>query len=125
MKREKLLKIALVIIMGAILLAMSVNVYGLSDDDMGLDLTPNTNTNTSGGAIDLTPTTNNTNSTLDTTTNTNTNTNTNANANTNNNYNTNLPDAGVAENTVMGIALTVLVIIAIYAYTRIKYYKNV
>ena len=127
MKKERLLKIMLVIIMGVVLLAMSTNVFALSDDDFGLDITTD-NTNTNSGTIDLTnsvPTPGNTNTNTNTNVDTN-NANTNTNLNTNtNNYNTSLPEAGLAENTIVIVAVTVLAIIAIFAYTRIKYYKNI
>ena len=50
MKREKILKVVLVLIIGAILFAMSTNVYAV-EDDIYLDIqdslpTDNTNTNT-------------------------------------------------------------------------------
>lgn len=123
MRKEKLLKSILVLIIGIALIAMSTNVFALSDDDL-TDLTP---------AIDLNTTTNtntDTNTNLNTNTETNTNINTNLDTNTNtnlntNNYNTNLPDTGVAENTILVVALVSLAIVAIYAYAKIKYYKNI
>ena len=42
-----------------------------------------------------------------------------------NNYNTNLPKAGLKENTMMGIAITVLAVVAIFAYKKINQYKNI
>ena len=116
MRKEKLLKIALVSIMIITLLLMTTSVFAV-DGNYTLDLTNTVNT----------PTTN----TNTPTTNTNTPT-----ANTNtpsynttvpkpNNANTNLPSAGLAENTMLGIALTVLVITAIYAYRKFKYYKSI
>lgn len=113
MKKEKLVKIMLVIIMCIALALISTNTFALSDDDLYLDFSNsidgNNTTNTSN-------TTDNTNYTNLTTTNTN---------NTSNNYNTNLPNTGLAENTMLGVAITLLAIISIYAYKKVKYYKNI
>ena len=59
-----------------------------------------------------------------TTTNATANTNTNAVANTSN-YNTSLPKAGLKENTMMGVAITVLAVVAVFAYKKINQYKNI
>lgn len=117
MKNKKTLKLLSIIVMITILLAMATNVFALSDEDF-LDLSGSVNTNTNTG------TDTNTNTNLNTNTNTNINTNTNT-TDTATNYNTNLPKAGVAENTMLGIALTVLGIVAVYAYSKVKYYKNI
>ena len=42
-----------------------------------------------------------------------------------NNYNTNLPKAGAGENTIMGVAITVLAVVAIFAYKKVNQYKNI
>lgn len=121
MKRENLLKIMLVILMGIIMLVMATDAYALTDSNNYIDLTNSVNTNTN--------TNTNTNIDLNTNTNTKTNTNTNLTTNTNNNtntnYNTNLPKAGLEENTMMGVAVVVLGIVAIFAYKKVKYYKGV
>ena len=123
MKKERILKILVVLILGMALILMSTNVFAVLSDSDGLtdyyddktnSLDSNTNTNTN--------TTTNTNLT----TNTNTNTNTNVSANTNtNNYNTNLPKAGAKENTMLGVTVTILAISAIYTYKKVKEYKNI
>ena len=122
MKKEKILKIIVVLILGVTLLAMSTRVFAAVGDSDGLmdlyDDTTNqlntTNTNT-----------NNTNTNLLNTNTLNTNTNiTNTTLNTNN-YNTNLPKAGAAENKMLGVAFTVLAITAVYAYKKVKEYKNI
>ena len=124
MKKEKLLKSILVLTIGIALIAMTTNVFALTDEDLDLtvteDLSPtiDLNATTDSGTGINTNTNTNTNTSLNTNTNTNTTTNT-------NNYNTNLPEAGIAENTMLGVALTVLAITAIYAYRKIKYYKNI
>ena len=124
MKKEKILKIIVVLILGVTLVAMSTRVFAAVGDSDGLmDLyddttnqlnTTNTNTNNT-----------NTNTNILNTNTLNTNTNiTNTTSNTNN-YNTNLPKAGAAENKMLGIAFTVLAITAVYAYKKVKEYKNI
>lgn len=121
MVKEKILKIMLVIMIGITLIGMTTNVFALTDDDLFLDLqnTVDTNTNTNSN------TNTNTNTNTDLNTNINTSLNTDTNTNTTSNYNTNLPHAGVAENTMLGVGITLLVILAIYAYQKVKYYKDI
>lgn len=124
MKKEKILKIIVVLILGVILLAMSTRVFAAVGDSDGLmdlydDTTNQLNTTNTNN------TNTNTNLLNTNTLNTNTNTNiTNTTLNTNN-YNTNLPKAGAAENKMLGVAFTVLAITAVYAYKKVKEYKNI
>ena len=111
MENGKLLKITLVLIMTITLLVMATNVFA-ADGDYTLDLTNTVNTNI--------PTTN----TNTPTTNTNTPT-YNTTVPTTNNTNTSLPSTGIAENTMLIVALVVLTITAIYAYSKFKYYKSI
>lgn len=127
MKKEKILKIIVVLILGVTLLAMSTRVFAAVGDSDGLmdlyDDTTNqlntTNTNNTNTNTNLL----NTNTLNTNTLNTNTNI-TNTTLNTNN-YNTNLPKAGAAENKMLGVAFTVLAITAVYAYKKVKEYKNI
>ena len=124
MKKEKILKIIVVLILGVTLLAMSTRVFAAVGDSDGLmdlydDTTNQLNTTNTNN------TNTNTNQLNTNTLNTNTNTNiTNTTLNTNN-YNTNLPKAGAAENKMLGVAFTVLAITAVYAYKKVKEYKNI
>lgn len=126
MKKEKILKMIVVLVTGVILFTMSTNVFALSDSDSSVldgyyeDKTNQLNTN----KIDLSANTNN-NTNTNTNTNINTNTNTNVSNNNTNNYNTNLPQAGAPESTMMGVAITVLAITAIYAYKKVREYKKI
>ena len=115
MKKEKLLKLVMVIIMGIVLLASSVNVFALEDEDDGLEFwqdLDNPNPTEPEEPEEPEPETK-------------PETNLNDNKDTTNNYNTNLPQAGVAENTFAGIAITVLTITAVYAYKKVNEYKNI
>ena len=133
MRKEKILKLMVVLTIGIVLVAMTSNVFAADSNstvDFFEDTTNqlNTNTNTS------TNTNTNTNTNINTATNTNNvnttttdataNTNTNAVANTSN-YNTSLPKAGLKENTMMGVAMTVLAVVAVFAYKKINQYKNI
>ena len=133
MKKEKILKVLVVLVLGVALISMSTNVFavlsdadGLTDyyDDKTNSLNSNTNTNTNTENTNTNTNTNteNTNTNLNTNTNTNTNTNLNTNAN---NYNTNLPKAGAKENTMLGVTVTILAITAVYTYKKVKEYKNI
>ena len=141
MKKEKILKLMVVLTIGTILVAMTSNVFA-ADSSSGIDFfedqtnqlntTTNTNTNTNANTNSnttntATNNTTNTTNTIDTTnTSTNVNTTNTENTTTNaNNYNTNLPTAGAPENTMVGIALTVLAIVAIFAYKKVNQYKNI
>ena len=126
MKKEKILKLMVVLTIGTILVAMTSNVFA-ADSSSGIDFfedqtnqlntTTNTNTNTNANTNSnttntATNNTTNTTNTIDTTNkSTNVNTTNTENTTTNaNNYNTNLPKAGAPENTMVGIAITVLAI---------------
>lgn len=116
MKKEKVLKVILVLVIGVILFAMSTNAYAV-EDDIYLDIqnSLNTNTNTETTNTNLSGTNTNTG-----TTNTNL-----SGTNSNLDYSTNLPEAGLAENTLLGVGVTVLVIVAIVAYKKVNEYKNI
>lgn len=128
MRRERILKTIIVLIIGVVLFAMTSNVFAA---DTGLDFFDDTtnqldkNTNTNATNTNTNTINTNTNATNTNATNTNT-TNTPATTNTNtNNYNTNLPKAGAGENTIMGVAITVLAVVAIFAYKKVNQYKNI
>lgn len=125
MKESKIFKIIIVLIVGMILFMMTTNVFALEDDDTGLDFYEEDEE--FDDQTNELPTNTNTNTNTNTDTNTNTNViNTNNTANSNQgNYNTSLPKAGAPENTMIGVAITVLAIIAVYAYKKINEYKNV
>ena len=126
MKRERILKTIIVLIIGVVLFAMTSNVFAADTgldffDDTTNQLDTNTNTNANTNAINTNTNatnTNNTNTVYTTNTSVATNTNT-------NNYNTNLPKAGAGENTIMGVAITVLAVVAIFAYKKVNQYKNI
>lgn len=145
MKKEKLLQSILTMVVSlAVIATMSGKAFALTSDSINMDdLTgtesgtstgTGTGTSTGTGTGTSTGTGTNTNTSTGTSTGTatntntsgiNTNTSTGTNTNKNTNYNTNLPKAGLAENTVFGVAMVALVAVAVYAYRKIKYYKNI
>ena len=145
MKKEKLLKSILTMVVSlAVIATMSGKAFALTSDSINMDdLTgtesgtstgTGTGTSTGTGTGTSTGTGTNTNTSTGTSTGTatntntsgiNTNTSTGTNTNKNTNYNTNLPKAGLSENTVFGVAMVALAAVAVYAYRKIKYYKNI
>ena len=145
MKKEKLLKSILTMVVSlAVIATMSGKAFALTSDSINMDdLTgtesgtstgTGTGTSTGTGTGTSTGTGTNTNTSTGTSTGTatntntsgiNTNTSTGTNTNKNTNYTTNLPKAGLAENTVFGVAMVALAAVAVYAYRKIKYYKNI
>lgn len=129
MKKEKILKLMIVLIIGMILVTMATNVFAADSssgvnffDDITdeIETTENTNTetNTNTNTNINTNTENTANSTIDLTNTVDTNANS-------SNYNTNLPKAGLKENTMIGVAITVLAIVAVFAYKKVNQYKNI
>lgn len=128
MKKERMLKVVLVLIMSVTLLIMSTKVFALSDDDLYLDFSNSVNSatntdtgNTNSGSVNLN--TSNTSSTYNSTNLTNTTDSTTK--NNTGNYNTNLPHAGIEDHPLLIVGIVGLGIVAVYTYTRIKYYKNI
>ena len=123
MRKSNLIKVISILVISLMVMLFSTNVMAAETDNGFTDLTPsvnNTNTNNSN--------TNSTNNTNSNTNNTNTN-NTNRTNNTNNSSiynNTNsLPRTGVTDSIPVAVLLIVFAISAVYAYKKIKDYKNI
>lgn len=109
MKKETILKTIFILIVGAILFTMPVNVFAESED---LDKLFNQNElEDLGGLKDLQPETESTTSTPSTETNT--------------QPEELLPHAGVAEDTMMVVTIVGLVILATVAYKKVNEYQNI
>ncbi len=129
MKNSKLMKIFLVMVVSLCLVFVTTNVFA-ADDDGFVDLTNtlgnNTNTeeNTNNAVDDNVAldenvnTSNNTNTFLNNTTSSSYN-------NTNVNTNTNLPSTGIGESGTTIALIVVLAISGIYAYKKVRDYKNI
>lgn len=113
MEETKLFKIFLVVLL-CVLITFSIQLSAFAADEEEEDLTSSYKNNTS----------------VNTNTNTNTSLNTNSN-NTSNNTNsslynnTNLPKTGIEDSIPMVVLIVVFGISALYAYNKIKEYKNI
>lgn len=122
MKKMKVLKIFLVATVLTTIIFMASNVFAVSEDDLYLDMSNSLNTDTNNVSTNTTNT-NTENTSLNLTTKTN-NTTTNV-TNSNSNYNTNLPKTGAESNTMIGVGITLLAILAVFTYKKVKEYKNI
>lgn len=121
MKKSNLMKSILVLVISLMIVLFSANVVRAADEGNFADLTPtldsnNTNTNNAN--------TNNSNSNR--TNNTNTNSNRTNNTNNSSIYNnTSLPKTGIADSIPVVLLIVVFGISSVYAYKKIKEYKNI
>lgn len=122
MKKSNLVKIVLVLCVSLMVMLFSTSVMAAEEIDLtetlnNMSNNANTNTNNTN--------TNNSNSNR---ANTNTNNTNNANSNTNNSSiynNTSLPKTGITDSIPVAVLLVVFGISSIYAYKKIKDYKNI
>lgn len=120
MKKSNLIKIVLVLCVSLMVMLFSTNVMAAEEIDLTETLnnmSNNTNTNNTN--------TNNSNSNR---ANTNTNNTNNTNRNTNNSSiynNTSLPKTGITDSIPVAVLLVVFGISSVYAYKKIKDYKNI
>lgn len=108
MKKEKLLKSILIMVVSvAIITTMSAKAFALTDDSIFAN-------------NDLTGTEQSSGSSTSTGSSSSTNTSTSGNS-----YNTDLPKAGLEENTLLAVAVVALAGVAVFAYRKVNYYKNI
>ena len=127
MRKSNLIKVISILVVSLMVMLFSTNVMAAETDNGFTDLTPAVGNNTTNG------TSNNTsNSNTNNTNNTNRNNisnNTNRTNNTNNSSiynNTNsLPKTGVTDSIPVAVLLIVFAISAVYAYKKIKDYRNI
>ena len=118
MKKSNLMKIVSILVISLIVMVFATNVYAAEDEEGFDDITnaltnSNTNTNTNNANT-------NTNNSLTG------NTNTLGNTNNSSVYNnTNLPKTGVSDSIPVVMLVVVFGISAVYAYKKIKEYKNI
>lgn len=146
MKKEKLLKSILIMVVSvAIITTMSAKAFALTDDSIfaNNDLTgteqssgssastgtgsesSSTSTGTSTGTSSgSTGTSTNTGTSTSTSTSTGSSSSTNT-STSGNSYNTDLPKAGLEENTLLAVAVVALAGVAVFAYRKVNYYKNI
>ena len=134
MKKSNLIKVISILVISLMVMLFSTNVMAAETDNGFTDLTPSVDNNTTNGTSNGTSNSNsnstnsNTNSTNNTNRN-NTSNNTNRTNNTNNSSiynNTNsLPKTGVTDSIPVAVLLIVFAISAVYAYKKIKDYRNI
>lgn len=135
MKKSIILKSFLVILVCAMLVFTATSVYAATDEGFN-DLLSDGNNTSSGTNTNTGNSNTNTNTGTNTNTNTNTNTKTNRNSsnvqninalrnNTSNTTNTNLPNTGIQDALPTVLLVVVFGISAIYAYKKIKDYRNI
>ena len=129
MEKSKIMKVILVLLVGAVLIAMTTDIFATTEPIDITNIVDGNNTNTGAD---------NTNTGNTNTGNTNTGTNTNATGTTNTNIlggtnntntssynNTNLPDTGIAQTGSIVCIVFALAISAIYAFKKIRDYNNI
>ena len=130
MRKSNLIKVISILVISLMVMLFSTNVMAAETDNGFTDLTPVVGNNTTNGTSNANSNTanSNTNSTNNTNRN-NTSNNTNSTNNTNNSSiynNTNsLPKTGVTDSIPVAVLLIVFAISAVYAYKKIKDYRNI
>ena len=142
MRNKTILKVILVLIIGVVLFAMPVKTYATSSDatdlntywddwedqgsrdDLGTETTPSTTTPSTTTPSTTTPSTTTPSTTTPSTTTPSTTTPSTTTPSTTKPNDT-LPKAGLAEDTMMVVAIIVLGATAIYAYKKINEYNNI
>lgn len=122
MKKSNLIKLFSILLISVMVMMFSTNVLAADNDTNGFSDLTNTinNTNTNNA--------NNTNTNNANTNTNNTNTNTNNTNKTNNSSvynNTNLPKTGIEDSIPVALLVVVFGISAVYAYKKIKEYRNI
>ena len=107
MKKSNLIQIVTILLVSAMVMLFSTTVNAADDNNTVHDLT---------GTL--------TNSTSNNTSNNSSNNNTNSNTNTNN-TNNNLPKTGIEDSIPVAALVVVFGVSAVYAYKKIKEYKNI
>lgn len=127
MRRSNLIKVISILVISLMVMLFSTSVMAAETDNGFTDLTPRVDNNTTNGTSNANSNTANTNT--NNTNRNNTSNNTNRTNNTNNSSiynNTNsLPRTGVTDSIPVAVLLIVFAISAVYAYKKIKDYRNI
>lgn len=139
MKKSNLVKLFSILLMSIMVMLFSTNVLAADESNGGFNqLTLNNSTNNNTNSNSNTTNNNNNNANTNSNSSNNTNTNTNRNSNSTNNTNnanntnsssvynnTNLPKTGIEDSIPVAMLVVVFGISAIYAYKKIKDYRNI
>lgn len=125
MKKSNLIKVISILVISLMVMLFSTNVMAAETDNGFTDLTPRVDNNTTNGTSNNTANSNSANNTNRNNTSNNTNrTNNTNNSSIYNNTNT-LPKTGVTDSIPVAVLLIVFAISAVYAYKKIKDYRNI
>ena len=125
MRKSNLIKVISILVVSLMVMLFSTNVMAAETDNGFTDLTPRVDNNTTNGTSNNTTNSNSANNTNRNNTSNNTNrTNNTNNSSIYNNTNT-LPKTGVTDSIPVAVLLIVFAISAVYAYKKIKDYRNI
>ena len=127
MKKSNLIQIVTILLVSAMVMLFSTTVNAANDNNEVHDLTgtlTNSTSNNTSNNSSKNNTNNNTNNTNTNTNNTNKSNNTN-NSSVYNNTNNNLPKTGIEDSIPVAALVVVFGVSAVYAYKKIKEYKNI
>lgn len=130
MKKTNLMKVVSILLISAMVILFNASVFAADNtgfNDLTSTLTNSSNNSNNANSSNTTNSnTNTSNTNINTSNNSNkSNTNSNVNSNMTSIYNTNLPKTGVESSVPMAMFILILAISAIYAYRKIKEYKNI
>lgn len=125
MKKSNLIKVVSILLISLMVMLFTTTVNAAENVDLYNDLSLS-NTNSSNTNTNTANTNTNTNSNSNTNSKTNTNSNRNTNTNNSSIYNnTSLPNTGIGDVVPVAALIIVFGISAVYAYRKIKEYKNI
>ena len=125
MRKSNLIKIVSILLISLMVMLFTTTVNAAENVDLYNDLSLS-NTNSSNTNTNTANTNTNTNSNSNTNSKTNTNSNRNTNTNNSSIYNnTSLPNTGIGDVVPVAALIIVFGISAVYAYRKIKEYKNI
>lgn len=121
MRKTNLIKVVTILLMSVMVMLFTTTVRAVDSDDGFNDLTSEISSNTNTNSTN----TNNTNTNSANTNSTNKNTNNTNKNNTSVYSNTDLPKTGIEDSIPVAMLVVVFGISAVYAYKKIKEYKNI
>ena len=125
MRKSNLIKVISILVISLMVMLFSTNVMAAETDNGFTDLTPTVDNNTTNGTSNNTSNSNSTNNTNRNNTSNNTNSTNNTNNSSIYNNTNSLPKTGVTDSIPVAVLLIVFAISAVYAYKKIKDYRNI
>lgn len=125
MKKSNLIKLFSILLISVMVMMFTTNVLAADNDTNGFSDLTNTINNTNTDNANNTNTNNANTNTNKTNTNTNNTNNTNKTNNSSVYNNTNLPSTGIEDSIPVALLVVVFGISAVYAYRKIKEYRNI